>query len=165
MKNKLFRIAFFSVVIAFVAACSSSRTTVESDLFISGAPDWVNAGTQEVNNDSGRLLHGVGMSAVINDESLQKSVADNRARAEVARIMSISIEAMMGDHTTANDGAVSATVDREIKSQTQLALKGAKVVGRWKNRDNGDIYSLVEVDLDDLEAAVERANSLTKTAL
>ena len=150
-------------IISLLAACSS-RTSIDSDLDISGAPDWVNIGTQAVDNDSGRLLHGVGMSNGIADESLQKSVADNRARAEVARILSTSVKAMIGDYSAAANGEVSTNVEREIKAQTQLALNGVKIIGRWKNPDNGDIYSFAELDLADLDAAIKRATVLTPPA-
>ncbi len=146
-------------VIALLSACSS-QTSIDSDLDISGAPDWVNIGTQTVDNDSGRLLHGVGMSNGIADESLQKSVADNRARAEVARILATSVDAMQADYTAASNGEVSANVEREIKAKTKLALNGVKIIGRWRNTDNGDIYSFAELDLSDLDAAIKRATAL-----
>jgi hypothetical protein len=159
MKVRTLRIAFVVSIIGLLGACSS-RTHIESDLDINGAPDWVNIGTQTVDDDSGRLLHGVGMSNGIADESLQKSVADNRARAEVARILATSVDAMQADYTAASNGEVSANVEREIKAKTQLALNGVKIVGRWKNPDNGDIYAFAELDLTDLETAIARAAAL-----
>ena len=160
MKIAALKMTVAAGLMALLSACSS-QTNIESNLDISGAPDWVNIGTQTVDDDSGRLLHGVGMSNGIADQSLQKSVADNRARAEVARILAISVDAMQADYTAAANGEISANVEREIKAKTKLALNGVKIIGRWKNPDNGDIYAFAELDLSDLDAAIKRATALT----
>ncbi|QUM82477.1 MULTISPECIES: LPP20 family lipoprotein [unclassified Moritella] len=159
MKIATLKVTVAAGIMALLSACSS-QTSIDSDLGVSGAPDWVNIGTQAVENDSGRLLHGVGMSNGIADESLQKSVADSRARAEIARILATSVDAMQADYTAAANGEVSANVEREIKAKTKLALNGVKIIGRWKNPDNGDIYAFAELDLSDLEAAIKRAAAL-----
>ncbi|MCG6934911.1 MAG: hypothetical protein LJE73_03325, partial [Proteobacteria bacterium] len=90
-----------SGVILLLAACAS-KTTVESDLGISGAPDWVNEGTQYLNDKDGRLFHGVGQAPAMGDESLQISTADNRARAEVARILTSYLDVVSNDYTSAS---------------------------------------------------------------
>src|SRR5450759_3079121 len=82
--TKLLSMALLALAIS---ACSST-TKVESDLGIKGAPDWVNEGTNVLNDKDGRLFHGVGSSSPTGDVALQKSVADDRARAEVARALS-----------------------------------------------------------------------------
>lgn len=67
-------------MIAVLAACSSSPSKVKSDLGLKGAPDWVNEGTNILNEKDGRLFHGVGSANPVGDMSLQTSVADDRAR-------------------------------------------------------------------------------------
>src|SRR3989338_6556854 len=79
-----------------VSACYST-TKVESDLGIKGAPDWVNEGSNILNDKDGRLFHGVGSASVMGDMALQKSVADDRARAEVARILSSYLDVVSND--------------------------------------------------------------------
>lgn len=160
MKTNLMHSLVAAVMVIGLAACSGN-SSVESDLSIKGAPDWVNEGTQAISNDDGRLIYGVGMSAVVGDTSLQKNVSDNRARAEVASILSTTVDSSSGDYTTASGGVANNSVEQQIKTQTQLALKGAKVIGRWRNEESGDIYSIVELDLDNLEDAIERAKGLT----
>ena len=70
MKIAALKMTVAAGLMALLSACSS-QTNIESNLDISGAPDWVNIGTQTVDDDSGRLLHGVGMSNGIADQSLQ----------------------------------------------------------------------------------------------
>src|SRR5579863_10772800 len=81
-----------------LAACSS-RTVVESNLGIKGAPDWVNKGSQALNDQNGRLIHGIGSAPNMNDQSLQSSTADDRARAEVARVLSSFMKVASQDYS------------------------------------------------------------------
>jgi len=129
----------------------SGKTLVESDLGMSEAPDWVNQGTQYLNNNKGRLFHGVGEAPVMGDASLQKSTADNRARAEVARILSSYLDVASQDYSAASgtgkDAAAQQSVSREIKNLTKINLSGARIIGRWKDKKSGTIYSLAELDM------------------
>ncbi|MGH9454496.1 MAG: LPP20 family lipoprotein, partial [Terriglobia bacterium] len=80
-------LGFLLTAALWLAACSN-RTVVPSNPGIKGAPDWVNQGSQALNDRDGRLIHGIGLAPAMNDLSLQTSTADERARAEVARVLS-----------------------------------------------------------------------------
>ena len=64
---------FSVLLLALLLGACSSKTVIESDMGMDHAPDWVNEGTQAVNNDDGRLIHGVGMAPAMGDISLQKA--------------------------------------------------------------------------------------------
>ncbi len=85
------RIMGVCLVLLLLAGCSG-KTMVESDLGIKGAPDWVNEGTQVLNDKDGRYFRGVGQAPPMADDSLQISTADSRARAEVAKMISSYID-------------------------------------------------------------------------
>jgi len=154
-----------SGVILLLAACAS-KTTVESDLGISGAPDWVNEGTQYLNDKDGRLFHGVGQAPAMGDESLQISTADNRARAEVARILTSYLDVVSNDYTSAS-GSGDKTINQQAVSQqinnlSKINLSGAKIIGHWKDDKTGTIYSIAELDLSrvkDITAQVKDMNA------
>ena len=154
-----------SGVILLLAACAS-KTTVESDLGISGAPDWVNEGTQYLNDKDGRLFHGVGQAPAMGDESLQISTADNRARAEVARILTSYLDVVSNDYTSAS-GSGDKTINQQAVSQqisnlSKINLSGAKIIGHWKDDKTGTIYSIAELDLsrvNDITAQVKDMNA------
>jgi hypothetical protein len=118
---------FSLLILALVLGACSSKTFIESDMGLSDAPDWVNEGTQAVKDDDGRLIHGVGMAPAMGDVSLQKSTADNRARAEIARVLSTYVDAVINDYTASTGSDADLNVEREIRSTTQLALSGAHV--------------------------------------
>lgn len=154
-----------ALTVILVAACSSNDR-VETDLGISGAPDWVNKGTQMVDNKDGQLIYGVGMAPNMNDQSLQKSTAENRARAEIARMLQTYVDSTLKDYTaSSNDGESSAnsmSIEREIRSTSQLALSGARVLGHWKDPKTGDIYAFSALDMDKLDDIVAKAGNLSE---
>lgn len=133
-----------------ISACSST-TKVESDLGLKGAPDWVNEGTNILNSKDGRLFHGVGSSSPTGDMALQKSVADDRARAEVAKILSSYMDVVSNDYmSSAKAGGTNISeeaVSRQIKAVTKVNLTGAKIIGNWRDPKTNVIYSIAELDM------------------
>jgi hypothetical protein len=110
--NAVARLSLLAFMLS-LAACSSGPTRVESNLGLSGAPDWVNQGTSVLNNNNGRLFHGVGSASPMGDMALQKSVADDRARAEAARILTSCLDVVSDDYMdAAKSGDTSVTEER-----------------------------------------------------
>jgi hypothetical protein len=153
-----------TTLLVLLAGCAS-KTMVESDLHIKGAPDWVNEGTQMLNDKGGRLFHGVGSAPPMGDESLQKSTADERARAEVARIMSSYLTVASNDYSAAASSGGESTgeqsVSRQIDNLTQINLTGAKIIGRWRDKRTGNIYSIAELDLKQMQQTLDKAQQMS----
>lgn len=151
---------------AFVAACSGGATKIESDLGIKGAPDWVNEGTQAVSNKDGRLIQGVGSSPPLGDQSLQMSTADNRARAEIARVVSTYMDVLGNDYLASArqaDGYVAdASIQQQINSVSKVVLNGSRILGRWKDEETGVIYSFAELDLKKVQDIVKANQSMNE---
>lgn len=156
LKSNLHHILLISLAV-MIGACAS-KTQVESDLDIAGAPDWVNKGTQFINDRDGRLFHGVGEAPAVGSRSLQKSTADNRARTEVARIFSSFMDAVTNDYTAAASSGASGmsqqSLSQQIKAVTKVNLSGAKIIARWKDKKTNIIYSLAELDLEQVKNTV-----------
>ena len=146
-----------------IGACAG-KTMVESDLDIAGAPDWVNKGTQFLNDKGGRLFHGVGEAPAVGSNSLQKSTADNRARTEVARIFSSYMDAVSNDYTAAassgGSGVSEQSLSQQIKAVTKVNLSGAKIIARWKDKKTNIIYSLAELDLEQVKTTVSTTGNM-----
>jgi hypothetical protein len=151
---------FSVLLLALLLGACSSKTVIESDMGMDNAPDWVNEGTQAVSNDDGRLIHGVGMAPAMGDVSLQKATADNRARAEIARVLSTYVDAVIRDYTASTGIEADLNVEREIRSTTQLVLSGARILGHWKDEDSGDIYAFAELDMDAVDKSLQTATTL-----
>ena len=151
---KLISMLLFAVAIS---ACSST-TQVESNLGIKGAPDWVNKGTNILNDKDGRLFHGVGSASPMGDMALQKSIADDRARAEVARVLSSYMDVVSSDYiSSAKAGGASVaeeSVTRQIKATTKVNLAGAKIIGSWRDPKSNIIYSIAELDMKHVKSTL-----------
>lgn len=159
MKISLAVAKFFALTVlaAFVAACSST-TKVESDLGLKGAPDWVNQGSSILNDKDGRLFHGVGSASPTGDMSLQRSVADDRARAEVARVLSSYMDVVSSDYMASaksgEAGTAEESVSRQIKNLTKVNLTGAKIIGNWRDPKTNIIYSIAELDMNHVKTTL-----------
>ncbi len=142
-----------------LSACGGGKTVVESDLGIRGAPDWVNKGSQALHDRDGRLFHGVGSAPAMGDDSLQRSTADDRARAEVARVFSTYMDVVANDYTAATGSRANTeaeqAVSRQIKAVTKVNLAGAKIIGRWMDKNTRSVYSIAELDLKHVKSTVQ----------
>ena len=161
MKNVLLLL----IVLLAATGCSSKQSSedIETDMQLDGAPAWVNEGTNTVSNEDGRLIHGVGSAPAMGDLSLQKSTADNRARAEIARIMSTFIDSTLADYSASNGDNFDMSVDKTLKSSTRAALSGAVIIGSWRSPKSGQLFSFAELDLKKLEASISNAAKINQS--
>lgn len=152
------------ILLALGLAACGGKTSVESDLGIRGAPDWVNEGTQYLNDRDGRLFHGVGHAPPMGDNALQISTADNRARAEVARILSSYMDVVSNDYSahaaSAGRSVNRQTVSRQINNLTRVNLTGVKIIGHWKNEETGNVWSIAELDMAQMQDTLDRVNDM-----
>ena len=146
-----------------LVACSS-RTTVESNLGIKGAPDWVNQGSQALNDQNGRLIHGIGSAPNLNDQSLQTSTADERARTEVAKVLNSFMHVVSQDYSSASgsgqDQQNQEMVSRQIQNLTDQNVSGARIIAHWMDPKTGTIWSLAEFDLKQVKDMVNGAKNM-----
>jgi hypothetical protein len=150
---------------ALLAGCAGSGPTqVESDLHIKGAPDWVNEGTAILKTRDGRLFHGVGSAPPMGDRSLQTSTADDRARAELARMLSSYMNVVSHDYTAASGSSEQAlpgaSVSRQIEAITRVNLTGSRIIGRWRDEKTDIIYALAELDMEQVRGTLERVEDM-----
>lgn len=161
-----FRALFGLLALSLALGACSNRLDLEGDLGMDDAPDWVNEGTTTIDNEDGRYIYGVGSVARMPDQSLQVATADDRARAEVARVLSSYMNVVSQDYSAAlgsGDGAYSEqSVSRQVDNITRLNMSGVRIIRHWKDEETGAIYSLAELDLQrvkDTVAKVEMMNA------
>jgi hypothetical protein len=151
---------------ALVVAGCASQTKLESDLGIKGAPEWVNKGTSYVNDKDGRLFHGVGSASPMGDMTLQRATADDRARAELARIFSSYLDVISSDYQSAarsGDSKVSEeAVSRQIKNLSKVNLAGAKIIARWQDKKTSAVYAIAELDMKQVKGTLSTAQDMNE---
>ncbi|OGI46921.1 MAG: hypothetical protein A2637_06275 [Candidatus Muproteobacteria bacterium RIFCSPHIGHO2_01_FULL_65_16] len=166
MKTKHALQSFPLVAVAAMIAACAGPTRLESDIGVKGAPDWVNKGTAYVNDKGGRLFHGVGAAAPMGDPSLQRATADDRARAEVARIFSSYLDVVSNDYqAAAKSGGAAASeesVSRQIKNFTQVNLAGARIIARWQDKKTGTVYAIAELDAKGMKDTLGLAREMNE---
>jgi hypothetical protein len=153
---------------AILLGACSSQTQLESELGIKGAPDWVNKGTAYVNNKDGRLFMGVGSAAPMGDDALQRATADDRARAEVARIFSSYLDVVSNDYQASaksgGDNVNEEAVSRQIKNLTKIDLAGAKIIAHWKDTKTNSLWAICELDIKTLKDTVAARQDMNANA-
>ena len=156
--RKLLAFAAFISTILILTACAG-RTKVESDLHIKGAPDWVNEGTNILKHDNDRLFHGVGLAPDMGDMSLQTSTADDRARAEVAKVLTSYMQVVSRDYTAAakggDDQMLESSISRQIKNVS-------RIIGHWRDEKTNVIYSLAEIDMVQLKTTLQQVQDMNE---
>lgn len=156
--NGLIKLLSLSVLLAIFSGCSSEPTQVESNLGIKGAPDWVNKGSNILSTKDGRLFHGVGSASQMGDMALQKATADDRARAEVARILSSYMDVLSNDYMASaksgDTGVNEESVSRQIKNTTRVNLAGARIIGSWRDPKSNTIWSIAELDMSHVKSTM-----------
>jgi hypothetical protein len=158
--GRLFAVALFAVALS---GCSGP-TKVESDMGLKDVPDWVNKGTNILNSKDGRLFHGVASAKPLADVPLQKSVSEDRARAEVARILSTYLEVVSDDYVSSvragGENVSEESVSRQIRASTKINLRGAKIIANWRDPKTGVIYSLCELDMNQVKSTVAKSEEM-----
>lgn len=157
------RLLFLALFLS-LAACSTGPTKVKSSLNLNGLPDWVNEGTSILNDKNGRLFHGVGSADPMGGMALQISVADDRARAEVARILSSYMDIVSSDYlSSAKSGETAVNeeaVSRQIKNFTKVNLTGTRIIGHWRDIKTGIIYSIAELDMNQIQKTLSAVKDM-----
>lgn len=152
---------FYMVLFCFVVSGCSSKPVqiegarVESNLGIKGAPDWVNKGSNILNGKNGRMFYGVGSATPQGDMALQKAIADDRARAEIARILSSYLEVVSSDYMAtvklADSSVNEEQVSLQIKNTTKVNMAGARIIGSWRDLKSNTVWSIAELDMNNVK--------------
>lgn len=146
-------------------ACASTTTaSLNNAAGVDGIPAWVSNGSSIRTSKTGRRFHGVGSAPMLGDFSLQTSTADNRARSEINRILASYVEIVSRDFIASGDAEETGFNEQNVALQMdQLAnidLTGIQVIGHWQDKQRKIIYSIAEVDMQQVREAIKSAESL-----
>lgn len=113
-------------------------------------PSWVMSGSVPNTVDGHKLFTGVGSASGIDNRGLAMATADNRARAEVAKVFEVYSASLMKDYmaSTGAGGASSEEqhVEQAIKTISIQTLRGVVIADHWFHPD-GTVYSRALLDL------------------
>ena len=154
-----------AVAVAALAGCAGP-TVVQKPL-VAQAPEWVNKGSGAFKDATGGdIFYGVGMASGIKNRALAVTAADDRARAEVAKVMNTYVAALTKSYmasTTAGDMSKSSEeqhVESTMKTFAQFTLHGAVIIDHYKDDSDGTLFSLCRLDLQAVKKSLDNAKEL-----
>lgn len=146
IRKGFYAAVFIMIGITFVmGGCAGSKEVK--------TPQWVVKGSGAFDNGKGKVFHGVGLASGIKNRALLRTTADNRARAEVAKILETYVASLSKDYmasTTAGDMSASSEeqhVEQALKTFSKTTLHGATIIDHWEDPKDGTLFSLCRLDL------------------
>ena len=130
------------------------------------APDWVNKGNGAFKDGGQSVFYGVGIAQGIRNRALSVTAADDRARAEIAKIMNSYITVLTKDYmasTTAGSMDKSSEeqhVSQTLKNFAKFTLHGAVIVDHWKDPSDGTMFALCKLDMAAVQKTLQDSKEL-----
>ena len=154
-------------LIFLLGACASIPQIPEEPKALSeyDAPKWVLIGGGAFTDDRGKAFYGVGSATGIKNYSLQRQIADDRARADLAKVFAYYVEALTKDyqaHTTAGSFAESTeeqNSEAALKVVVSQTLRGVVIVDHFEIPERRELISLARLDYDAFKRNVEQAET------
>jgi len=143
-------------LIVLFGACSSIPQIPDAPKALSeyNAPKWVLVGGGAFTDEKGKAFYGVGSATGIKNFSLQRQVADDRARADLAKVFEFYVETLTKDyqaHTTAGSFATTSeeqNAEAAVKVVVSSTLRGVTIIDHFEIPERRELISLARLDYD-----------------
>lgn len=116
-------------------------------------PEWVAYGSTFVNRGGKRILQGVGAVTNVKNKALRQTMADNRARAEVTKLLERYVALLLQDYAGSLPEADKVAAEMTISAVTMGFTAETAFQTQIENRfvaDDGTMFALGELDLERL---------------
>ena len=157
-------------LILLLGACSTIPTIPEPPkaLVEYKPPAWVLVGGGAFTDEKGKAFYGVGSATGIKNFSLQRQVADDRARADLAKVFDYYVETLTKDyqaHTTAGSFDTSTeeqNSEAAVKVVVSQTLRGVMIVDHFEVIERKELISLARLDYDAFKQNVVQAEEFKR---
>jgi hypothetical protein len=144
-------------------ACSSIPTIPDAPKALASydAPEWVLRGGGAFTDDNGKAFYGVGSATGIKNYSLQRTVADDRARGDLAKVFQVYMTSLTKDyqaHTTAgnfDNSTEEQNAEVALKVVVSQTMRGVVIIDHFEIPERREFLSLARLDYDAFEKNVE----------
>ena len=144
-------------------ACTGVQTIPDTPKALADydAPEWVLRGGGAFTDKNGKAFYGVGSATGIKNYSLQRTVADDRARGDLAKVFEVYMTSLTKDyaaHTTAGSFANSTeeqNAETALKVVVSQTMRGVVIVDHFEIPERREFLSLARLDYDAFEKNVE----------
>ncbi|MEK7383345.1 MAG: hypothetical protein AAB262_08675 [Elusimicrobiota bacterium] len=162
--NRFPTVVLAAVAAAALAACAGKPPAAP---IANNAPEWVNKGSGAFKDTAGKqVFYGVGIMQGVRNRALAVTGADDRGRAEIAKIMNSYITTLTKDYmasVTAGDMSKSSEeqmVSSTMKNFAKFTLHGALPVDHWKDPSDGTLFALVKLDMAAVQQSLNESKEL-----
>ena len=157
-------------LILLLGACGTIPTIPEPPkaLIDYKPPAWVLSGGGAFTDKQGKAFYGVGSATGIKNFSLQRQVADDRARADLAKVFEVYTETLTKDyqaHTTAGSFATSTeeqNSEAAVKVVVSQTLRGVTIIDHFEVIERQELLSLARLDYDAFKRNVVQAEEFKR---
>ena len=153
------------LTLMMLGACSSvpkiPDTVVPKALSEYKAPDWVLNGSGAYSDDDGKAFFGVGSATGIKNYSLQRTVADDRARGDLAKVFEFYVASLTKGYqasiTTGDFKNSSEEQNAEValKVVVSSTLRGVTIIDHFEIPERREFLSLARLDYDAFKRNVD----------
>jgi hypothetical protein len=165
LKGEVMKQFIMVSLILLLGACGTIPTIPEPPkaLVDYKAPKWVLIGGGAFSDKEGKAFFGVGSATGIKNYSLQRQIADDRARADLAKVFEYYVETLTKDyqaHTTAGSFATSTeeqNAEAAVKVVVSSTLRGVTIVDHFEIPQRGELISLARLDYNAFKQNVVEA--------
>tara|TARA_B100001245_G_scaffold189422_1_gene147572 strand:+ start:138 stop:770 length:633 start_codon:yes stop_codon:yes gene_type:complete len=165
LKGEVMKQFIMVSLILLLGACGTIPTIPEPPKALTeySPPKWVISGGGAFTDKEGKAFYGVGSATGIKNFSLQRQVADDRARADLAKVFEVYTETLTKDyqaHTTAGSFATSTeeqNSEAAVKVVVSSTLRGVMIVDHFEIPERQEFISLARLDYDAFKRNVEQA--------
>lgn len=164
----LMKVCFLVVsgAVVFSGCAGPPKITKTTPIQELGAPEWVLKGSGAFGGERGRVFYGVASASGIQNASLLRATADNRARNEVAKVFQFYTASLMKDYAasiTAGDFKATAEeqlVEQAIKTVTAMTISGVEIVDHWQHPVTGELFAMARLDLEAFKDNLDKVKEL-----
>ena len=157
---------YFIIILSVLflgTACSSIPTIPDAPkaLVEYDPPTWVLNGGGAFTDMKGKAFYGVGSATGIKNYSLQRTVADDRARGDLAKVFDFYVSSLTKDyqaHTTAgdfNNSSEEQNAEVALKIVVSQTLRGVVIVDHFEIPERREFLALARLDYDAFKQNVE----------
>jgi hypothetical protein len=157
---------YFIIILSVLflgTACSSIPTIPDAPKALSSydAPQWVLNGGGAFTDMKGKAFYGVGSATGIKNYSLQRTIADDRARGDLAKVFEVYITSLTKDyqaHTTAGsfeNSSEEQNTEVALKIVVSQSLRGVGIVDHFEIPERREFLALARLDYDAFKQNLE----------
>ncbi|MBT4047211.1 MAG: hypothetical protein HN668_08475 [Nitrospina sp.] len=156
------------LLLAMIGGCTSTPEPTRTTLGEYEPPEWVMKSSGAFEDSNGKAFYGVGSASGINNYSLQRTAADDRARNDLAKVFEFYTKSLTKDymaHTMAGDPNTSSeeqNIEVAIKTITSATLTGVLIIDHWEHPGKNVLFSLARLDLVSFKKNLDQHKELSK---